>query len=184
MANYDFDQIRKIILDWGKVLKTKYPNRVEEIKNSQNVLILDFCFENCLAQIIIDEPTFAPYEYVSFEALDSKKPLDSPDTQLDFIYVYYDSEHSTIKETLGMLDYGFNYCLDYIPDKLAQLYIGKRGIIDSEKSDLTALYPDDINIVFNKNEAFECMDVQYQYLVVSNKKWIVRVLPEAFIVIA
>lgn len=171
MTNYNFKQIKNVILDWSNVLKDKYPKIVEEIKSSSNMLLLDFGFENCVAQIVVNEPTFAPYKYVSFEALDSKRPLDSKNTfQLDYIYVYYDSEYSTMEETLGMLDYGVSYCLNYEPDKLAKLYIGKRGIINS------------INIVFSRNEKFECVDVQYQYLVVSNKKLTVKVLPEIFII--
>ena len=179
MIDYNFEQIKEIILDWNKVIKAKYSEIVEEEKDLKNTLLLDFNFENCLAQIVVNKPTFAPYKYVSCEALDLKGPI-----QAEPIYFYYDSEYSTVKETIGMLDYGIQYCLDYIPDKLAKLYIGKRGILNFEKNELTVIYPDDINIVFNKNEEFECIGVQYQYIVVSNKKFSVRVLPEIFTVIA
>ena len=150
------------------------------------MLIFDLTFHNCLAQIVVYDADFAPYKNVSLEAVtgNSKKAIESG--QPDLIYFFYDSEDMMEDEVIDELNDGIEYCLNYIPDQLQQIYIGKKGTLYIDyKKVKRIVHPDDLKKIkkdFLYGE-FVCTDVQFQYLVVKNNLISIRILPKVFKVI-
>lgn len=183
MVNYNFAQIKEKVLEWGTALLRNDVDFIEMIKNEENVLIFDLTFQNCLAQIVVNDVFFAPYKNISFEAatIDSKKAIESG--QPDLIYFFYDSDDIPLEEVIEELDAGIEYCSNYVPNQLEEMYIGKRGKIDfaNEKTS-KVVHPDDINKVEQifYREKFVCTNVQCQYLVVENDSDSIRILPRIF----
>lgn len=94
MQNYSLKQIKEKVLKWSQNNLTsllKNSDFFEVNKNEKDMLVIDLTFKYCLAQILVSDSTFAPYKYVSFEAmtLDSKKALEHGQPEL--IYFFYDS---------------------------------------------------------------------------------------------
>lgn len=187
MSDYNYEQIKKIILEREQTnifRGLKKQDQTEISKNNHEILIMDFTFQSCLAQLTVSNPSFAPYQYVSFEAMtfDSRKAQKSGNPEL--IYFFYDTSEMLIKEVIYELRIGIQYCSDYVPDLLIETYLNKQGIIDFGKEEPRKMvHPDDINkigeITLYKN--YQCIDMQAQYLVLNNTKFIVRVLPKAFV---
>lgn len=183
MKNYNFRLIKEKVLEWGQQYIISGTDFISLTKNEDDVLIFDLTFCNCLAQIVVCDTCYAPYKNVSFEAMtiNSKKAIESG--QPDLIYFFYDSEDMVENEVLEELNVGVEYCLNYIPNQLGEMYINKKGIlnIDSEKMN-RIVHPDDLKKV--KKEflvgKFVCTDVQFQYLVVENDLLSIRILPRVF----
>lgn len=187
MCDYTFMQIKEAILNWSlkDILNKLSKNDILEItKNEEDVLMVDLTFQYCLAQIVVARPTFAPYQFVTFEAmtLDSENALETGVP--DFVYFFYDSKETTKNKVLEILTYGVKFCSQYIPEELGLKYIGKRGTVSITKEELIYIvHPDDINksnfdLV---DEEFVCIGTEAQYLLVNNTMNSLRILPNCFI---
>lgn len=60
---------------------------------------------NALAQIIIGEPDFSPYEFICFEILEMKRG--------EIIYYWYDDEKTTIQEIVENIEKSIDYFISY-----------------------------------------------------------------------
>lgn len=121
MSNYSYDEIKKQIFKWSQkdILKyLKEQDKMEISKNNDNGLIIDLTFDNCLGQVIVSNPIFAPYQFVSFEAmtLDSDKSHETGNPEL--IYFFYDTDKMSEKDVIKELEVAIKYCSDYIPNIL------------------------------------------------------------------
>lgn len=188
MESYTYEQIKERILKWSQnEIKRQYANYdfLEVEKNEKEILLIDLTFKFCLAQIVVNDPDFSPYQYVSFEAmtLDSKKSQRTGEPEL--VYFFYDSNEMIEKEVIDELNFAINFCYSYIPDELRGAYINKKGMVVIGGGDLRhLLHPDDVN-KYNKDlmdSSFECIGVQSQYLLVQNNALSLRILPQIFIV--
>jgi len=151
-------------------------------KDYGDILLIDFTFTHCIGQIVVEQNAFAPYKYVSCEALS----LNSTKTDLygsELIYFYYDSENTKIEETLHELELMLVYCQKYTPNCLWNEYINKNGRIASAKAYPEAVHPDDWE-VFEKIDIthtnFSCVDTFAQYLVLKNGDTLIRVKDYAY----
>lgn len=156
---------------------------IEMVKNEKDALIFDFTFQNCLAQIVVNDVLFAPYKCVSFEAatLDSKKALESG--QPDLIYFFYDSDDTLVEDVIEELNAGVEYCSNFTPNQLEEIYIGEKGKLQFENERINKIiHLDDLKKgkQILCGEEFVCTDVQFQYLVVNNNSDSIRILPGAF----
>ena len=155
-------------------------------KNNNEVLLFDLTFDNCIAQLIVSNPYFAPYQFVSFEAmtLDSEKAKNTGKPEM--VYFFYDSAIMSKREVLNELGMGIKYCSDYIPDQLIKMYLNKIGILTIEDKNLNYIvHTDDIKKINAEimREEFICKDVKAQYLVVKGTTISLNVLPQAFTII-
>lgn len=183
MQNYDFNKIKEKILEWSQIYTTNNSEFIELTKNEKDGVIFDLTFHNCLAQIVVCDPTFAPYKNVSFEAMtiDSKKSIESGQPEL--IYFFYDSEGMMEKEVIDELNAGVEYCLNYIPNQLEDIYLGKQGILNIEDEKISRIvHPDDLKKIKKEflSGKFVCTNIQFQYLVVENNLISIRILPRVF----
>lgn len=64
-------------------------------------------FDNCMGEIIVEEPYFAPYRYVGFQI------LSKLDTENEFIFVWYDDENSTVEEIVAHINEGMEFAAKY-----------------------------------------------------------------------
>lgn len=189
MGQYTFEEIKKIIFEWVQKDILRYmtqKNEVELTKNDKNILLFDFTFANCLAQLTVSKPFFAPYQFVAFEAmtLDSQKAQDTGEPEL--VYFFYDSGEMTAQTVINELEWGIHYCSCYIPNKLRKKYFNKRGIIDVGcENSYYKMHPDDIRKVNTESikGEFVCCDVEAQYLVVRRDGILLRISPQIFIMI-
>lgn len=186
MGEYTFEEIKNAILEWVHEERVKdiIQNRKLEIsKNSEKILLLDLTFKYCMAQLTVNIPFFAPYQYVFFEAmtLDSEKAQETGQPEL--VYFFYDTNKMTEEEVINELETGFRYCVNYKPGCIRKTYLNKRGTLAIEFDHLHCIvHPDDIEKVNSENvkDEFICKDTEAQYLVVENNKLLLRILPMNF----
>lgn len=183
MQNYSFEDIREEVLIWYQACVSAGAKFMELTRNEDKIVIIDLSFDSCLAQIVVSNETFTPYNKVSFEAatIDSQMAIESGKPEM--IYFFYDSEDTEIERIIDGLNAGVEYCLKFIPDCLVKQYKNKKGTISigSEKIS-TIIHPDDLKKAekINYNAEYICIDVQYQYLVITNNVLTIRVLPQFF----
>lgn len=186
MSDYNYEQIRNRVSLWIRKEVLKYLKKQDEIEISKDkidALIIDFTFEYCLAQLIVSNPLFAPYQFVSFEAmtLDSEKAEKTGVPEM--VYFFYDTDESSEKEVVSELETGVQYCSTYVPNLLEKSYFNKQGALNIKKGELRkVVHPNDIKKIEKgafKNK-FRCIGVQSQYLVLKNDAFIIRILPQNF----
>lgn len=188
MCNYTFIQIKEAILNWSlkDILKELSKTDILEItKNEEDILLLDLTFQHCLAQIVVTRPAFAPYQFVSFEAmtLDSENALKTGDPEM--VYFFYDSKETNKNKVLEILTSGIKFCTQYIPEEFGLKFIGKKGTVSIILEELLYIvHPDDVKkINFDLvDEEFVCINTEAQYLLISNNLHSFRILPNYFIV--
>lgn len=189
MINYTYEQIKETVLEWSQndiYKQLAEDDYVEITKNEKGVLLIDLTFEYCLAQIVVSKPTFAPYQYVSFEAmtLESRKAQETGKPEM--VYFFYDSAEMSENEILDKLNVGVKICSEYLPDQLREMYFNKKGLLSLSDENLChVMHPDDIK-KFDKDLIagnFVCADIESQYLVVKNNLTTLRVLPKVFTII-
>lgn len=183
MKNYCFDQIKKRILEWWQQYILNGNNFIELEKNENNVLIFDLTFDNCLAQIIVNDEYFVPYKNVSFEAVTMGSEKAIANGYPELIYFFYDSEDMTEDEVVNQLNEGIRFCLNYIPNDLRKKYINKTGTLDVENEKMIeGIYPAGLEKVKEEfwEKEFVCTDTHCQYLVIENNGVRIMVLPKIF----
>ena len=186
MSDYNYRQIKEILFKWGQESVLKYLKEQDQMqitRNDQETLIIDFTFDFCLAQLIVSNPIFAPYQNVSFEAmsLDSKRAQETGKPEL--VYFFYDESRMSKKEVVCEVSKGVRYCSDYKPDVLKDTYLRKRGIINLGKDEYyKVIHPSDIKKIEESISCkdYVCIDTFAQYLVLNSGNFTIRVLPEVF----
>lgn len=111
MNNNDilFNKVRTEIIKWIEDNKSRFAEEkinVEVLNNSDSYSVV-FDFNNCMAEIDINQPEFAPYRYVSIEV------VAIVDNTSKLIYSWYDDDSTTIKEILFQLNKGIKYASNY-----------------------------------------------------------------------
>lgn len=101
--------IIKFVRIWVASVDDKYKNflNTEILVDKELSYRVVFELKNCMVQIIVDEPNFAPYENIAFEALGMK------DDNIDNIYFWYDNGNESVSEILFQLNKGIKFVLDF-----------------------------------------------------------------------
>ena len=103
--------------------------------------------------------------------------------QPDLIYFFYDSDDTLVEDVIEELNAGVEYCSNFTPNQLEEIYIGKKGKLQFKNEKINKIiHPDDLKKgkQILCGEEFVCTDVQFQYLVVNNNSDSVRILPRVF----
>lgn len=71
MSDYNYDIIKASVLEWYKkaLSEIKTQDGIMLSKNNDDVII-DFDFQNCMAQLSVTNSQYVPYQFVYFEAMD------------------------------------------------------------------------------------------------------------------
>ena len=62
-------------------------------------------FDNCIGEIIVDKPSFAPYRYVKMKVLSYVNGKS--------VFTWYDEENDTCEYILEQLCKGLNFAVNY-----------------------------------------------------------------------
>jgi len=182
MESYTLEQVKQRVLEWYQVKHFEvqsHPDcKLELSTNESDIVIIHITFKHCLAQITINDPSWAPYKYVYVEALNSHS------VEAQIIYFFYDIPEVELDEVIEELNYGFYLCLNYEPDKLRQEFIHKKGRIQSYgKRAERFIHPNDLAGVKSQlwKDEFVCTGTQFQYLTVENSSgYSLKLLPEHY----
>ena len=79
------------------------------LKNN-DALIIDFDFQNCIAQLSVTNSQYVPYQFVYFEAMD----IEVTDLEdITPIYSFHDDDSMQKDEVIGALDEALLFCTNY-----------------------------------------------------------------------
>jgi hypothetical protein len=79
-------------------------------KNNNEALIIDFDFQNCIAQLSVTNLHFVPYQFVYFEAIDIEI---SNQEEIKPIYCFYDDDTMQKSDVIGALNEALAFCSNY-----------------------------------------------------------------------
>lgn len=105
-----FVEVREAVAQWlnrnqGKLEKNNI--LAEILKDNKSCLRVELNFGELLAEILVEEPDFAPYRYVSFQAVDIINGVPQ------MVYSWYDEEGNTIEEIIKNLDKAIDVVFGY-----------------------------------------------------------------------
>ena len=188
MKGYTLEQMRQCVLEWYRLKQFEFQNNpaceLKLITNENNLLVIEISFEICFVSIIVNEPSCAPYKHIFFQAdaFDSEDALKPGGEEL--IYFFYDCPEMELNEAIEELNYGFELCLNYEPEKLKQRFINQKGRIHSYgKRAERFVHVNDLTKIEDNlwDDEFICKGVQFQYLVLENKSgYSLRVLSDHY----
>jgi len=105
-----FNKIKTEIIKWVEDHISRFTEEkidVKEVNNNSDSYSVVFDFDNCMAEIDVNQPEFAPYRYVSFEV------VAVVDNTSKLIYSWYDNDSTGIEEILFQLSKGIKYATNY-----------------------------------------------------------------------
>ncbi|MBK1997116.1 hypothetical protein JI640_14500 [Listeria ivanovii subsp. londoniensis] len=106
MPNNIFNSIRLGVIAWLDANKESIEEngiKVTIIKNKKDSYVVEFDNDICMAEIVVEEATYAPYRYVSFEV------VSIVDSNVKIIYSWYDDETSVLTDIEKELDKGIQF---------------------------------------------------------------------------
>ncbi len=112
MSDYNFEIIKVSVIGWFDQTLSKLKNKNEMIlsKNSDDALVIDFDFPNCIAQLSVTNSQFVPYQFVYFEAMDTET-LDTE--EMKPIYCFFDDVTMKKVDVMNALDEAVRFCSQY-----------------------------------------------------------------------
>lgn len=112
MSDYNYEIIKASVMQWYEKVLSEQKNKDEMIfsKNSDDALIFDFEFLNCIAQLSVTNSQYVPYQFVYFEAMD----IEVTDSEnITPIYSFYDDDSMQKNEIICALDEALLFCANY-----------------------------------------------------------------------
>lgn len=105
-----FDTVMTTTFDWVKSTENKYKSQIktEILEHSDIIYRVIFETEHSLAELIVDNPCFAPYRFVSFLVYSAKDLSES-----EPIFSYYDNKKSTIEKIIAQLNNGIDILISH-----------------------------------------------------------------------
>lgn len=110
MMNSLFFKVKETVIQWINENSQKFVFKnivMETIENKEELLYVILNFGGCMASIIVAKPDFAPYRFVSFEAVTMEKGAHK------MVYAWYDDEETTPEGIVRNLDKAINIVLEH-----------------------------------------------------------------------
>ena len=110
MDNSLFVKVKEVVIQWIKDNEEKFISKnivLEIVENNNERLYVILNFGACMAAIVVAEPDYAPYRFVSFEVV----AMENGNSTL--LYTWYDQEGNTIEEIIKNLDKSIDVALEY-----------------------------------------------------------------------
>lgn len=116
LSDYSYDVIKNSVIKWYEKVSSKFNQKDNIIisKNSDEVLIIDFDFQNCVAQLSVTNSQFVPYQFVYFEAMDITTPSLE---ETKPIYCFYDDSTMQKSDVIDALNEALIFCSTYRRDE-------------------------------------------------------------------
>lgn len=103
-----FAKVKEVVAQWIKDKEDILKNvMIEIIKNNDECLYVILDFGECMAAIVVAEPDFAPYRFVSFEAGALVNGVHKT------VYSWYDKDGTTIEEIINNLNNAIDVVIEY-----------------------------------------------------------------------
>ena len=112
MSDYNYETIKASVMQWYEKVLSESRNKDEIIlsKNSDDALVIDFDFLNCIAQLSVTNSQYVPYQFVYFEAMD----IEVTDLEdITPIYSFHDDDSMQKDEVIGALDEALLFRTNY-----------------------------------------------------------------------
>ena len=112
MSDYNYETIKASVMQWYEKVLSESRNKDEIIlsKNSDDALVIDFDFLNCIAQLSVTNSQYVPYQFVYFEAID----IEATDLEdITPLYSFHDDDSMQKDEVIGSLDEALLFCTNY-----------------------------------------------------------------------
>lgn len=110
MDNPSFVKVKEVVTQWIKDNEEKFKSEnivIEIVENNMERLYVILNFGECMAAIVVAEPDFAPYRFISFEVAAVENGIST------MPYSWYDEEGNTIEEIIRNLDKAVDFALEY-----------------------------------------------------------------------
>lgn len=110
MDNSLFVKVKEVVTQWIKDNEEKFKSKnivIEIVENNKERLYVILNFGEYMAAIVVAEPDFAPYRFVSFEVAAMENGISTVP------YSWYDEEGNTIEEIVKNLDKAIDIALEY-----------------------------------------------------------------------
>lgn len=112
MSDYNYEIIKASVLEWYEKVLSELMNqdKITLSKNNDDALIIDFDFQNCIAQLSVTDSQYVPYQFVYFEAMD----IDVLDLEeIIPIYSFHDDHTMQKNDVISALDEALLFCSNY-----------------------------------------------------------------------
>lgn len=112
MSDYNYSVIKTSVMEWYEktLLKRRDSDEITLLKNSDDALIIDFDFPNCIAQLSVTNSKFVPYQFVYFEAIDIEM---SNQEEIKLICCFYDDNTMQKVDVMNALNEAVIFCSNY-----------------------------------------------------------------------
>lgn len=112
MCDYNYEIIKVSVLEWYETALSKLQNQDQIVlsKNNDDALIVDFDFQNCMAQLSVTNSQYVPHQFVYFEAMDIEV---SDLEEITPIYIFYDDDSMQKDDVISALDEALLFCSNY-----------------------------------------------------------------------
>ena len=112
MSDYDYEIIKESVMEWYEKISSELKNENAIIlsKNHEDALVIDFDFENCIAQLSVTNSQFVPYQFVYFEVMDIEI---SSQEETQPVYCFFDDENMQKSNVMDALDEAVRFCATY-----------------------------------------------------------------------
>ena len=99
MSDYNYETIKASVMQWYEKVLSESRNKDEIIlsKNSDDALVIDFDFLNCIAQLSVTNSQYVPYQFEDITP----------------IYSFHDDDSMQKDEVIGALDEALLFCTNY-----------------------------------------------------------------------
>ena len=101
MSDLLFGEVKQAVVQWISDNKEKFKCAritIEIVENSDERLYAVLSLSECMAAIVVAEADFAPYRFVSFEA------VGAIDGNPNMVCSWYDDENTNVEEVVANLD--------------------------------------------------------------------------------
>lgn len=107
MSDYNYETIKASVIRWYEKVLYELTGKDEIFlsKNSEKALIIDFDFQNCIAQLSVTNLQFVPYQFVYFEAI----AIETSNQ----IYCFFDDDTWQKSDVINALDKALIFCSNY-----------------------------------------------------------------------
>lgn len=112
MSDYNYNIIKASVLEWYEKVLSKFQSKDKIMlsKNNDDALIIDFDFQNCMAQLSVTNSQYVPYQFLYFEAMDIEvSDLD----EITPIYSFHDDDTMQKDDVISALDEALLFCSNY-----------------------------------------------------------------------
>ncbi len=110
MSNLSFVKVKETVSIWIENNAKLFQNKdvsIETIEDNEDLLYFVLNFRKSMAAIVVAKPDFAPYRFVSFEAVNIENDIHN------MIHTWYDHENTTVEEIIKNLNNSIDIVLKY-----------------------------------------------------------------------